>query len=57
MGLTVNALAVPGTIKSQQVTTDKDFNKLQGDIGDAAGGIVGKGGIGESIGSTVSKGL
>ena len=46
-----------GTIKSQEVTDDKDFQQLQGDVADTAGGLVGKGGIGEGIGSTISKGL
>ena len=46
-----------GTIKSQEVTDDKDLNYLQGEVADNAGGIVGKGGVGEDIGETVSKSL
>ena len=46
-----------GTITGQKVTDDKDFNELQGGIGDGVGGLVGKGGIGEEIGAGLSKGL
>ena len=50
-------LTPAGTIKNQEISDDKDFKNLQGGIADSAGGLVGKGGIGESIGSTVSQGL
>ena len=46
-----------GTITGQRVTEDEDVNKLQDEVGKDAGGVVGKGGIGEGIGTTLSKGL
>jgi hypothetical protein len=46
-----------GTIKQQEISNDEDFKDLQNTVADTAGGIVGTGGIGESIGNTVSKGL
>ena len=46
-----------GTITGQRVTDDEDVNKLQDEVGKDAGGIVGKGGVGEGVGSTLSKGL
>ena len=42
------------------MTDDKEFNNLQGEVADQAGSTLGKGGlggIGEAVGSTVSKGL
>ena len=38
-------------------TGDKDVDKLQGDVGKDVGGQVGKGGLGEGVGDTLSKGL
>lgn len=47
----------PGTLKGQRIGNDENINNLQDTVGDQAGGLVGKGGIGESIGSGLSKGL
>lgn len=44
-------------LTGQRVTDDKDVNKAQDDIGSTAGGLVGKGGLGEGAGDAVSKGL
>ena len=41
----------------QKVTDDKEINDLQDQVGNDAGGLVGKGGVGEDVGSTLSKGL
>jgi hypothetical protein len=50
-------IARAGTIKSQEVTDDEDLKNLQGGVADTAGGLVGKGGVGEGVGDTLSKGL
>ena len=46
-----------GTLKSQQLSEDKDLNNLQSDVADTAGGLVGKGGVGEGVGGILSQGL
>ena len=38
-------------------TGDKDVDELQNGVSQGIGGQVGKGGLGESVGSTLSKGL
>ena len=40
-----------------QKTGDQDLDAVQDGVGSGVGGLVGKGGIGESVGSTLSKGL
>ena len=40
-----------------QKTGDEDLDAVQDGVGSGVGGLVGKGGIGESVGSTLSKGL
>lgn len=50
-------LCVLGAISSQRVTDDKDVNKAQDEVGNTAGGLVGKGGVGEDAGGLLSKGL
>ena len=45
-----------GTLTGQK-TGDEDLNKLQDDVGEGVGGLVGKGGIAESAGQIVSEGL
>lgn len=47
---------VAGAITTPK-TGDKNVDKLQGELGDNVGGQFGKGGIGEGVGSTLSKGL
>lgn len=46
-----------GTLKGQRIGNDENINHLQDNVGDQAGGLVGKGGIGEVIGGGLSKGL
>lgn len=46
-----------GTLKGQRVSGDKNINELHDGVADQAGGLVGKGGIGETIGAGLSKGL
>ncbi len=47
---------VVGAISAPK-TGDKNVDKMQGDLGKDVGGQVGKGGIGEGVGDTLSKGL
>lgn len=39
------------------MTEDKDLNELQDNVADGVGGLVGKGGLGESLGQGVSQGI
>lgn len=41
----------------QRFTDNKDVNKAQDEVGNAAGGAVGKGGAGQGAGDALSKGL
>ena len=49
--------AAKGTLKSERLSDNKDLNTLQDDLADTGGGLVGKGGLGEKVGSTLSQGL
>jgi len=51
------ANSVPGTLKGQKLSDDKDLNNLQEDTANTVGGLVGKGGVGESVGTGLSQGL
>lgn len=44
-------------LMSNRVVEDKDLNAVQDDVGKSAGGLVGKGGMGEGVGDVLSKGL
>ncbi|MCJ1409185.1 hypothetical protein MMC19_003263 [Ptychographa xylographoides] len=57
MGENRASYGLKSTLKGQQLSDDKDLNDLQSDTADTVGGLVGKGGIGESVGSTLSEGL
>ena len=46
-----------GVLKGQQLSDDKDLSNLQNDTADTVGGLVGKGGLGEGVGSALSEGL
>ena len=46
-----------GAVSGQRVTDNKDVNKAQDDVGNTAGGLVGKGGVAQEGGDTLSKGL
>ena len=39
------------------MSDDKDVNELQDRVGGDVGGQVGKGGVGQGVGDTLSKGL
>ncbi|MCJ1266802.1 hypothetical protein MMC22_006687 [Lobaria immixta] len=57
MGENKASYGLKGTLKGQRIGSDENINNLQDNVGDQAGGLVGKGGIGESIGGALSKGL
>ena len=52
----VVANAALGNLKTK-LTGDKDLNELQDNVADGVGGLVGKGGPGEGVGSGLSEGL
>lgn len=51
------AHSVLGALKGQRVSDDKDLSDLQDDTADTVGDLVGKGGIGEGVGTGLSQGL
>ncbi|MCJ1292359.1 hypothetical protein MMC34_003909 [Xylographa carneopallida] len=57
MGENRASYGVKSVLKGQQLSDDKDLNDLQNDTADTVGGLVGKGGLGESVGSALSEGL
>jgi len=57
MGENRASYGVKQVLTSENVSDDKDLTNLQEDVANTAGGLVGKGGIGESIGAGLSKGL
>ncbi|KAL2041332.1 hypothetical protein N7G274_005714 [Stereocaulon virgatum] len=57
MGENKASYGLKSAITGQRVTENEDANKLQDEVGNDAGGTIGKGGIGEGIGDTLSKGL
>lgn len=48
---------IVSAVLTGQKTGDQDLDAVQDGVGRGVGGLVGKGGVGESIGSTLSKGL
>lgn len=46
-----------GAVGGQRVTDNKDVNKAQDQTANTAGGVVGKGGVGQAGGDMLSKGL
>ncbi|KAI4149088.1 MAG: hypothetical protein LQ340_004793 [Diploschistes diacapsis] len=56
MGDNRMSYGLKNTIKSQEVG-DENFQNLQNSVADTAGGLVGKGGVGEGIGNAVSQAL
>ncbi|KAK0515748.1 hypothetical protein JMJ35_001782 [Cladonia borealis] len=57
MGENKASYGLKSTITGQHITDDEDVNKVQDEVGKDAGGVVGKGGIGEDVGNALSKGL
>ncbi|MCJ1243066.1 hypothetical protein MMC30_000262 [Trapelia coarctata] len=57
MGENRASYGLKSTLKGQKLSDDKDLNNLQEDTANTIGGLVGKGGIGESVGSGLSQGL
>ena len=48
---------VSSGLMGQRVTDDKDVNAAQDSAAQGVGGQVGKGGVGQGVGDTLSKGL
>jgi len=48
---------VKDTLRKGEVSGNKDIDAAQREIGETVGGQFGKGGVGESVGSNVDKGL
>jgi len=57
MGENRASYGLKSALKGQQLSEDKDLSNLQNDTADTVGGLVGKGGLGESVGSALSEGL
>ncbi|MCJ1478499.1 hypothetical protein MMC13_007179 [Lambiella insularis] len=57
MGENRASYGLKSALKGQQLSEDKDLKDFQNDTADTVGGLVGKGGIGETVGSTLSQGL
>ena len=47
----------PSALMSNRVVEDENTNAIQDGVGKGLGGLVGKGGVGEDIGNTLSKGM
>jgi hypothetical protein len=50
-------LTFEDTLRKGEVSGNKDIDGMQRQVGDAVGGQFGKGGVGESAGTHVDKGL
>jgi len=48
---------VKDTLRKGEVSGNKDIDGAQREVGEAVGGQFGKGGVGESVGNNVDKGL
>jgi hypothetical protein len=46
-----------GSLTGKKLTEDQNLSKIQDQLGDQLGGMFGKGGLGEGLGSVLSKGL
>ncbi|MCJ1286687.1 hypothetical protein MMC26_006033 [Xylographa opegraphella] len=57
MGENRASYGLKSALKGQQLSDDKDLSSLQNDTADTVGGLVGKGGVGEGVGSVLSEGL
>jgi hypothetical protein len=45
------------SLTAKKLTEDENLSKIQDQLGNQLGGIFGKGGMGQSFGSVLSKGL
>jgi hypothetical protein len=45
------------SLTGKKLTEDQNLSKIQDQLGSQLGGVFGKGGLGEGLGSVLSKGL
>ncbi|KAJ5720576.1 uncharacterized protein N7483_008510, partial [Penicillium malachiteum] len=57
MGETKVSYGLKNRLTAKKLTEDENLSKIQDQLGNQLGGILGKGGLGEGLGSVLSKGL
>ncbi|KAJ5773885.1 hypothetical protein N7457_008781 [Penicillium paradoxum] len=57
MGETKLSYGLKKSLTGKKLTEDQNLSKIQDQLGGQLGGVFGKGGLGEGIGSVLSKGL
>ncbi|CAI7650707.1 uncharacterized protein N7487_005503 [Penicillium crustosum] len=57
MGETKVSYGLKKSLTGKKLTEDQNLSKIQDQLGNQLGGIFGKGGLGEGVGSVLSKGL
>ncbi|KAJ5627171.1 hypothetical protein N7528_004598 [Penicillium herquei] len=57
MGETKVSYGLKKSLTAKKLTEDENLSKIQDQLGNQLGGIFGKGGLGEGLGSVLSKGL
>ncbi|KAJ5550465.1 hypothetical protein N7535_001594 [Penicillium sp. DV-2018c] len=57
MGETKVSYGLKKSLTGKKLTEDQNLSKIQDQLGNDLGGIFGKGGLGEGLGSVLSKGL
>ncbi|KAK4947719.1 hypothetical protein LTR66_014178 [Elasticomyces elasticus] len=57
MGETKVSYGLKMSLTGKKLTEDQNLSKIQDQLGSQLGGVFGKGGLGEGLGSVLSKGL
>ncbi|KAJ5467592.1 hypothetical protein N7475_005344 [Penicillium sp. IBT 31633x] len=57
MGETKVSYGLKRSLTGKKLTEDQNLSKIQDQLGNQLGGVFGKGGLGEGLGSVLSKGL
>ncbi|CAI7585325.1 unnamed protein product [Penicillium bialowiezense] len=57
MGETKVSYGLKKSLTGKKLTEDQNLSKIQDQLGSQLGGVFGKGGLGEGLGSVLSKGL
>ncbi|KAJ5089691.1 hypothetical protein N7532_008375 [Penicillium argentinense] len=57
MGETKVSYGLKKSLTAKKLTEDENLSKIQDQLGNQLGGIFGKGGIGQGLGSVLNKGL
>ncbi|KAJ5164061.1 uncharacterized protein N7500_005891 [Penicillium coprophilum] len=57
MGETKVSYGLKKSLTGKKLTEDQNLSKIQDQLGNQLGGVFGKGGLGEGLGSVLSKGL